>query len=91
MSKNGTTRTVDFRAAVRAAMDTRGLTQQDVVDLSGEAVNRPQLSAWLAGRRNMRDDVLGRVLAAVGLEVRGQRGGRRKTGDREAGGVDAGG
>ncbi|MCA3005920.1 MAG: helix-turn-helix transcriptional regulator [Phycisphaerales bacterium] len=97
---NGTTRTVDFRAAVRAAMDARGLTQHDVVAASGEAVTQPQLSAWLAGQRHMRDDVLGRVLAAVGLEVRGARaggrgvrggrGGRRKTADREAGGVDVG-
>ena len=55
----------DLRVVVRAAIRTQGLTQAAFAAKAG--VHRARLLAWLAGRRGVSTDTLGRLLAAAGV------------------------
>lgn len=58
---------VDIRAAVRAEVARAMWTQQELADRAG--LTQPQVSAYLAGRKDLNGQSLDRLLTALGLDV----------------------
>lgn len=59
---------IDFRAAVRSAMERRGLNPKRLADEAG--VDTAQVYRYLSGERGVSDDTLGKLLAALGITLK---------------------
>lgn len=57
-----------IRLAIARAVADRGLSHAELARLAG--MTRPQVSAYLAGKRDVNAATAGRMLAALGLEVK---------------------
>lgn len=57
-----------IRLAIVRAVAERGLTHAALAGMAG--MTRPQVSAYLAGKRDVNGDTAGRMLQALGLKVK---------------------
>ena len=57
-----------IRLAIARAVADRGMTHAELARLAG--MTRPQVSAYLAGKRDVNGDTAGRMLQALGLKVK---------------------
>lgn len=63
---------IDFHAAITEAMARRGWNANQLAVAAGVA--NPQVYLFLSGKRGLRDDALGRLLAALGIGLKMPRG-----------------
>lgn len=56
-----------MRDAILAAMKAKGMSQTDLAKASG--IPRPNINAYLNGKRNLTADRIERLIAAVGLDL----------------------
>ena len=57
-----------IRLAIARVVAERGLSHAALARLAG--MTRPQVSAYLAGKRDVNGDTAGRMLQALGLKVK---------------------
>lgn len=57
-----------IRSAIVSAVAARGLSHAELARLSG--MTRPQVSEYLAGKADVNAATAGRMMAALGLEVK---------------------